>query len=187
MSLPPDQPGWQPPQSPEAPAYASQPPAYSSPDHPPAFQSGGNQAAYAGWWARLGALVLDALILMVPIFILGFIVGAVLFASDAGEDDATGAAVVIYALATVLPYVYYGLTMGRDGAHNGQTFGKQIVGIRVKRVSGQPVGFWWAIGRELVKGIIGTVTLLINYLWPLWDKRNQALHDKVMSDVVVKG
>ena len=27
---------------------------------------------------------------------------------------------------------------------------------------------------------------LINYLWPLWDPRNQALHDKMCDTVVLK-
>lgn len=178
MSLPPEQPqpGWTPPQGPEAPGYAPDPH-----QHTP-------QQTYAGWWARLGALLLDALILTVPLLIIGFVLGAALFASGSdGEDEAaTGAIIAVYGVSILLPYVYYGLTMGRDGAHNGQTLGKQIVGIRVVRENGRAIGFWWAIGRELVKGIIGTITLLINYLWPLWDKRNQALHDKLMTDVVVR-
>ena len=28
---------------------------------------------------------------------------------------------------------------------------------------------------------------LLNYLWPLWDKKNQALHDKIVSSYVVQG
>ena len=169
-------------------SFPPEQPYPSVPDHPPAEQQWGHQPTYAGWWARVGALLLDALILLVPLFVLGFVLGAALFAT--GEDDedaATGAIGVVYAISIVLPYVYYGLTMGRKNEHNGQTLGKQIVGIRIVRQDGRPIGFWWAIGREFIKGIISAVTLGINYLWPLWDKRNQALHDKVMSDFVVRG
>ncbi len=76
--------------------------------------------------------------------------------------------------------------MMRKGQNNGQTFGKQAVGIRVKRDTGNEIGFWYSALREiLVKGILGPLTLFIDYLWPLWDKRNQALHDKVVGTFVV--
>jgi uncharacterized RDD family membrane protein YckC len=28
--------------------------------------------------------------------------------------------------------------------------------------------------------------LLLSYLWPLWDSRNQTLHDKMANTIVVK-
>jgi hypothetical protein len=28
--------------------------------------------------------------------------------------------------------------------------------------------------------------LLLAYLWPLWDKRNQTLYDKIVSTIVVR-
>jgi uncharacterized RDD family membrane protein YckC len=31
-----------------------------------------------------------------------------------------------------------------------------------------------------------SLPLLISYLWPLWDSRNQTLHDKMASTIVVK-
>jgi hypothetical protein len=30
------------------------------------------------------------------------------------------------------------------------------------------------------------IPAVLDYLWPLWDRRNQALHDKVVSSVVIK-
>ena len=45
--------------------------------------------------------------------------------------------------------------MGRQGEHNGQTWGKQIVGIRVIRDSGQPVTSDLPLPREfVVKGLL---------------------------------
>ena len=85
--------------------------------------------------------------------------------------------------------------MARDGAHNGQTWGKQIVGIRVVRDSGESVGFGFASLREVVvKGllfgigssIIPIIPTLLDLLWPLWDDENRALHDMIVSSHVVK-
>jgi uncharacterized RDD family membrane protein YckC len=140
---------------------------------------------YAGWGARLGAVLLDGILVSAPFFILGLVLGLTQ-SEDALDDENDTLDLIITLASVILPFVYYALTMGRQGEHNGQTLGKQALGIRVVRESGDAVTGWWAVGRELVKGIIGTVTLLIDYLWPLWDKRNQALHDKAMSDLVVK-
>ena len=37
-----------------------------------------------------------------------------------------------------------------------------------------------------MKGFLGPFTLGLTYLWPLWDDRNQGLHDKVVGTFVVK-
>ena len=46
--------------------------------------------------------------------------------------------------------LYAPLLMKREGAHNGQTWGKQVVGIRVVRDNGQPFDFGSAALREVV-------------------------------------
>ena len=60
---------------------------------------------------------------------------------------------------------------------------------------GQPVTVGFAIVREfLVRGLlIGLVggfflglPFLLDLLWPLWDERNQTLHDKIVSSYVIK-
>ena len=160
---------------------------WQQPAQPYGDQVAGGQPPYAGWGLRLGALLLDVLILVIPIVIVGVVLGAVIGGDGtAGEDEGAAAGLIITVLSVVLPYLYYGATMGRQGDKNGQSIGKQVVGIRVVREDGNPVGFLWAMLRELVKGVLGTFTLLINYLWPLWDKKNQAQHDKVKSDLVVR-
>jgi uncharacterized RDD family membrane protein YckC len=64
-------------------------------------------------------------------------------------------------------------------------------GIRVVRASGEPMTFGVAFLREvLVKwflfaAVLGSVTLglagVVDYLWPLWDEENRALHDYVVN------
>jgi uncharacterized RDD family membrane protein YckC len=31
-----------------------------------------------------------------------------------------------------------------------------------------------------------SLPLLLSYLWPLWDQRNQTLHDKMVGSIVVR-
>jgi uncharacterized RDD family membrane protein YckC len=77
---------------------------------------------------------------------------------------------------------------------NGQTPGKALLGIRAIKVSGAPSTWGYTFLREfvikfLVIGVINWLTLgifwLINYLWPLWDRNLQALHDKMIGTLVV--
>ena len=84
--------------------------------------------------------------------------------------------------------------MARQGEHNGQTWGKQIVGIRVVRDNGEQVDFGFAFLRDVVVkgllfGFVGgwffSIPTLVDYLWPLWDGENRCLHDMVVSTHVV--
>ncbi|MDX6522230.1 MAG: hypothetical protein QOJ31_942 [Gaiellales bacterium] len=165
-------------------------------------------AYYAGWWSRVGASLLDGLVMLVPsipIVVLLFRVatdGGMHFTSgpqphaviSRGMYEALGASAVYWVIALL---IYSGLTMRRPGIRNGQTLGKQALDIRVTRDSGAPVGFKFAIVREvavksLLLGAIGNIPLvgslaeLIWYLWPLWDGTNRAPHDMIVKSHVVR-
>jgi len=142
----------------------------------------------------------DGLVLFVPAAILFvLILGSAVGLSGGDEDVATGAAILAFLLWGLLILVIYlayaPVLMKRKGEHNGQTWGKQVTGIRAVRDNGQPFDFGSAALREIVlKGIglgiagsiIPLIPYLLNYLWPLWDDQNRALHDMVVSTHVVK-
>ena len=82
----------------------------------------------------------------------------------------------------------------------GATPGKRTLGISVRRWDhgGQlgwstislRVGFLYglaAVSLLPVVGILALIAYLLNFLWPLWDKRRQALQDKVADTVVIEG
>ena len=143
----------------------------------------------AGWWLRVVAAILDTILIGVGGAILGGIIAA---AADADEDAGTAIAAAAGITVTAL---YCGALMSRGGSRNGQTLGKQAVGIRVIREDGAPVEVGFALLREvvvktLIFGYLAIVTLytatIANYLWPLWEPRNRALHDKMVRSRVVK-
>ena len=77
-----------------------------------------------------------------------------------------------------------------------QTPGKLIMKLWVVRDSAQPAGWGLMLVRELLVkgllfGIIGAVTfyigILLDLLWPLWDRNKQTLHDKIIGTHVVQG
>lgn len=184
---------------PAAPGYGGPiPPGgwQSPPLAPQAFGYGGQ---LAGWGRRLGASLLDGLIITLPaLLIMGMlgigVVGAGASDSEVGVVALIGALIVTALIITIVSLVYAPLLMMRGGERNGQTLGKQVVGIRVVRTSGEPVDFLWAALREVaVKnfgvGITSSATFgiafFVNYLWPLWDDQNRAVHDFIVSTRVV--
>jgi len=155
---------------------------------------------YAGWWSRVGAALFDLLVISVPAVILAIVVFGSATAAFSADDDA-GAVTLIVGLIAYLGLLlaalilYAPLLMRREGANNGQTWGKQLAGIRVVRVDGTPMDFTHSAIREvLVKGlglafassIVPLLPYLLDVLWPLWDDEHRAIHDMVVGTRVVE-
>jgi uncharacterized RDD family membrane protein YckC len=106
--------------------------------------------------------------------------------SDSAGDEGGGLWVI---LAVALCTIYYAATMCRGGERNGQTLGKQAVGLRVTRTDGKPIGPGVVLFRELLlKLVVGWLTgigWLIDGLWPLHDGENRAVHDLAAGTRVV--
>lgn len=184
---------------PQAPGYGGPVPpgGWQQSPAPPAFQP---QGQLASWGSRLGAYAIDALVLFVPAVILFVvIVGGAVGISGSNDNVATGALVVSLIgwglLFLAMSLLYAPLLMMRKGKNNGQTWGKQIVGLRAVRDDGRPYDFGSAALREVVlKGlavgvassIIPFIPWFLNFFWPLWDDQNRALHDMAASSHVVR-
>jgi uncharacterized RDD family membrane protein YckC len=192
---PPPAPGgpYAPPSAPEG------PPSYGGPVPPGGWerpiaqqQPGWYGRPLASWGSRVAATLLDWLILLVPVIVLTVIVVAVAAGSDTGAWVTGVFGFLAYLVALLL---YAPLLMAREGAHNGQTWGKQALGITVVRDKGEQVGFGFAALREIVvKGLLVTIASSIipfipwflDNFWPLWDDQNRALHDMIVSTHVVQ-
>jgi uncharacterized RDD family membrane protein YckC len=143
----------------------------------------------ATWWSRVGAAVLDGLLAILPM-----VVGIVLAAVSSGALNVVGAVLIVGGIVWAY-FVYYPVFMARTGERNGQSLGKQVAGIRVIRDRGQAMDYGWALLRQFVVigllfGVVGSfffsIPLLLDYLWPLWDESNRALHDMIVSTHVVR-
>jgi uncharacterized RDD family membrane protein YckC len=185
----------QPPEGPEAPPpspQAPQAPPYDPLAEPAAPRGGWEGRPLASWGSRVGATLIDWLILIVPVAVVIGLVVLVAFSSDVGAVALGVFSGVAYLVGV---FLYAPVLMARSGSANGATWGKQIVGIRAVRDVGQPFDFGSAVLREFViKGLLfGTVggwffgiPTLLDYLWPLWDDENRCLHDMVVSTHVMQ-
>lgn len=184
----------------EAPAASApeSPTGYGGPAPPGGWQQpierpqGFDGTPLAGWWSRVGATVVDGLILTIPVVLLVILVVAVFAGSDVAGIVV---AIVAFFGYLAIALLYAPFLMKREGQHNGQTWGRQVLGIRVVRDNGQPVDFGFGLLREfvvknllfgVVGGFLASIPTLVDYLWPLWDDENRALHDMIVSSHVVK-
>jgi uncharacterized RDD family membrane protein YckC len=172
-----------PPPPPPAPATASREPFFTP--------TGGEPQQLSGYGARVGAFFLDLLVVFGLQFALGFAIGIAVAASGGKvSDDRDLFQVLSIVLGVLVALAYLTILESRKGAHNGQTLGKQATGIRIVRDDGRQMTFGRALLREGVgKYLLAIITLyiylVVDYLWPLWDGQNQALHDKIASTHVV--
>ena len=131
----------------------------------------------ASWGRRAAAFLLDWLLLITV-----FVATSVLASATAslGPLEAVWGLEILF-----LPSLYQWLMVGAWG----QTLGKMALRVRVVRgEDAGPVGYPRALGRVASAWALGffVVPLLLAYLWPLWDKRNQTLYDKIVSTIVVR-
>lgn len=85
------------------------------------------------------------------------------------------------AFATLAGAYFIGST-----ARWGQTAGKKLLGLRVVRADGGPVGGGQALFRETLGRLAAGFLLGLGYLWAVWDTDGQGWHDKLAGTVVVR-
>ncbi len=183
---------------------SSQPPP---PTGPPAY--GGPQAAtgwatlgigetveLAGPGRRLGARLIDAVIVGVGVFILlaiGVMAALGLAEDDTATDEEAAAEVAALfgtAIAAAVIGILYEVTMI---ALKGQTLGKMATGVKVVRSDNGLVPGWGkSVGRWIIPTVlafipfVGWLLSLLVYLSLLWDNARQGWHDKAAGTLVIK-
>ena len=69
--------------------------------------------------------------------------------------------------------------------YDGATPGKKLMAIKLVRDDGSKVTYPVVFIRYLAT-FVSAITLGVGYLWMLWDKKNQTIHDKLANTVVIK-
>ena len=93
---------------------------------------------------------------------------------------------IVYPASAVVGLAFLVWNSGYRQGRSGQSLGKSVLGTRlVSAVSGEPVGFGRAFGRQ-VAHLVDGIPLGLGYLWPLWDEHRQTFADKMCSTLVVQ-
>jgi uncharacterized RDD family membrane protein YckC len=156
--------------------------------------------AYAGFWLRLVAHLLDGFIISVPVMIVFMIVvlssGLGSFLKnlpnppDPGEavGEALGAAffvgIGVFILVMFIgSWLYYAAF---ESSSWQATPGKKVLNIFVTDITGAPVTFARATGRYFAKFVSQLIPLGIGYILAGLTERKQALHDMIASTLVLR-
>ncbi len=134
---------------------------------------------YAGFFTRLLAFTIDALIITVVITITSALASFILQTFNAAEVTKI---FVGGLLGVVLALFYLSYYLGLWLAA-GQTPGKRIMGLRIVRTDGERLRVGNAL-RRLV-GYWLSSFLFLGFLWALVDQRRQGWHDKLAGTIVV--
>jgi len=140
-------------------------------------------AELASWGRRLCALVVDGMLLATVVVSTMAAAGIPLDEISSTVRNGSGAALIAL---FVLPEAVYDTAM--IGSRS-QTIGKMALRIRVVGADDRrPIGYMRAFTRWLATALLWVFTIpgLVDHLWPLHDRRNQALHDKFARSVVVR-
>jgi uncharacterized RDD family membrane protein YckC len=189
--------GYPPPPPPYVPAPPPPPPYGAQPGYAPLQPNAwAGVIPYASWLQRVGATLLDGLILF-PFYAVA-IVGLVMLGrvSDTGTAtdpststglDALGVVGLLIMLVGYVSAVAFSIwnQIIRQG-RTGWSIGKKWMGIRlIDEATGSPIGGWMNFARGLVH-IVDGLACYIGYLWPLWDAKRQTFADKLMKTVVIQ-
>jgi uncharacterized RDD family membrane protein YckC len=187
--------------TPDQPAAAwdpSQPPNPWSP-HPP-----GSWASHSAWGLpnpnqptdapgaaasfgqRLGAHLIDQMVILLVAWFVGRPFGAVLGGvfSASGAAGAAELMSVVGALlwAAVASFV---LEVFCVGSYMQATPGKRALQLKVTNLRGRPLGYGHAFGRYVMKGVSGSL-FCVGFLIQPFTSRKQALHDLLAGTLVVR-
>ncbi|MDO8231777.1 MAG: RDD family protein [bacterium] len=121
---------------------------------------------YAGFWVRVAAWFVDALLVGLPLGIMSRVLGDTIYVS-------------ILAIIAVWGYILFMVTAYQA------TLGKMAVGLRIQGTDGDKIGFGRVFMREIIGKILSSL-VLIGYLMVAWTGKKQGLHDKIAGTVVIE-
>lgn len=155
------------------------PPPQMAGGHQPAPLSYADPAAYGGFWIRVLAYIVDAIILGILGGVLSVPLGVDL--SDLTSMSETNAR-ASNAIDLVLSFLYFSLLWSYMGASLGQ----RLLGLRVvDATSGQPISFGKAALRWLGL-VLSFAVCAIGVIWVAFDARKQGWMDKIAGTLVVR-
>ena len=154
----------------------------AAPPPPPVWSAqaaGQAQVTYGGFWIRLVAYIIDAIVLSVVVGIIAAIMGVNLFNPEHPEAayDPT-----LNLISLVISWLYFALM---ESSERGATLGKMAVGLRVVSSGGQRLSFLNATGRYFAK-LLSALILCIGSLMIAFTDRKRGLHDMIAGTLVVK-
>ena len=177
---------------PPTPAPSPYPPAYVPPAQAAWQTSARPPVAYAGFWLRFVAFIIDAIVLhlVFTIVTLPFIASIGIRGIMRGHMPMSPEELIpllrrlfhIFLIRTVLNWLYYALL---ESSAWQATLGKKALGLEVTDMQGLRIRFGRATGRFFAK-IISSIILFMGFIMAGFTEKKQALHDMIAGTLVIR-
>lgn len=145
------------------------------------------EMAYAGFWIRVGAYLIDYIIMNAPQWVLGFAVGT-LNPATLSPQPGQMPPPEFFAMQAGFMLLGFGIYFGYQTffvGKYGATPGKMILKLRVVRSDGERLTYGRAFGRAAAQ-IVSSLICGIGYMMAGWDEEKRALHDRMCDTRVVR-
>lgn len=130
---------------------------------------------YVGFWIRVGAALVDTLVMLAAAMLLVLVFGG---GMDLGPDQGFVSVLANWIAPFVLTILFWKLCQATPGK---MLFGARIVDAR----TGLPPSTGQMVGRYLGY-FVSTLGLFLGFVWVAFDARKQGWHDKLAGTVVVR-
>src|SRR5262245_20849845 len=136
------------------------------------------QPEYVGFWARVGASLIDSILMVIILVPFARLFGVGMDIESALRFDSPANIMVngvLPAIAVILFWMYRQATPGKI------LIGAKIVDEKTlgKPSTGQLIGRYFAY-------YLSTIVLLLGFIWVGFDARKQGWHDKLAGTLVIK-
>ena len=142
---------------------------------------------YGGFWIRVAAAIIDAIILRVVVAPVGMIFGGLGMAGMMGGLPHGGLALlgggVTFIFLVFGSWLYEAFM---ESSSYQATLGKMIFGMKVTDLNGNRISFERATGRHFAKWLSAMI-LGIGYIMVGFTERKQGLHDLIAGTLVRRG
>jgi uncharacterized RDD family membrane protein YckC len=167
-----------------SPPQADPPPPLSEPPLAAAVQP--ESFDRAGFWLRSVAFIIDLSVLGVfslLLLLVSFLVSA-MGADVSGPDAATANSFSLLSLCELTVFIATAAYFTILHSETGQTIGKNLLGLKVCTLDGEPIGYGHALIRFLAYGL-SFVFFGLGFLWVALNPGKRGWHDLLAGTVVV--
>lgn len=130
-----------------------------------------NEHKAAGFWIRLGSIIIDGF-LLIPLYLICMLLGV----SDIATEIFVNSINFLYYL--IIPVIWSGFTVG-----------KRVVGIKIVRTDGKKVGIVTTLKRYILASLVYVVTLGIGFIISAFmiglRKDKRSIHDLIAGTQVI--
>ena len=139
---------------------------------------------YAGFWIRLGAKIIDGIIIAIVNFVINLAFGAMIIPTVTDPEDFQAVmipVIIMSFLQWAVSFTYTTWFVGKFAA----TPGKMVCGLKVVTAEGEKVTYLRAFARCLGE-LLSSIIFLIGYIMAAFDSEKRTLHDRICSTRVIK-